>query len=481
MGGLRAAELATTTPRPQQLGEFLRLDGARALGRLLHQLNVHGHTQPAEYLAKRRLAGNSVLRLPSADCLRAGANRRSRLALREPVLHAPPRPPLARATEWIEFSGDIGLGPQHYRRESNTMPQWAGSCWYYLRYLDPTNRRAFCNPETEKYWMGGKLGDSGLSEPRFGGVDLYVGGAEHAVLHLLYARFWHKVLFDLGYVSTQEPFQGLYNQGYVLAAAFKNSKGTYVPAKEVEERDGKYYYRDELVEREWGKMGKSLKNGVSPDEIFKQYGCDTLRLYEMSMGPLNASQAWNPRDIIGSFRFLARVWRLVIDECTGEPRVSDEPLSENLERLMARTIEGVRHDMDRLSFNTAIAKLHEFTNALVKLSSVPREAAKVLILTISPFAPHLAEELWEKLGNELSLAYEPFPIANAEMLLEAAIELPVAINAKVRDVITVPTDATQAEVEELARKSEKIARVMEGKTIAKVIYAPGKMLNLIVR
>lgn len=394
---------------------------------------------------------------------------------------APPRPPLARATDWMELTVDIGFGCQHYRRESNTMPQWAGSCWYYLRYLDPTNHQAFCDPEIEKYWMGGKLGDSGPSEPHFGGVDLYVGGAEHAVLHLLYARFWHKVLYDLGYVSTQEPFQGLYNQGYVLAAAFKNEKGTYVPAKEVEERDGKYYYRDELVEREWGKMGKSLKNGVSPDEIFQQYGCDTLRLYEMSMGPLNASQAWNPRDIIGSFRFLARVWRLVVDEHTGETRVSDVPLSEGLARLMSRTIEGVRSDMDRLSFNTAIAKLHEFTNALVKLSSIPREAAKGLILMISPFAPHLAEELWERLGNQSSLAYEPFPIANAEMLVEETIKLPVAINGKVRDVISVSTDAKQGEVEEQARKSEKVARVLEGKTIAKVIYVPGKMLNLIIR
>ena len=394
---------------------------------------------------------------------------------------APPRPPLARARDWMELTEDIGFGLKHFRRESNTMPQWAGSCWYYLRYLDPTNSQAFCAPDVEKYWMGGILRDSKSSESHFGGVDLYVGGVEHAVLHLLYARFWHKALYDLGYVSTPEPFQGLFNQGYVLAAAFKNTRGTYVPAKEVEERDGKYYYHDEPVEREWGKMGKSLKNGVSPDEIFTQYGCDTLRLYEMSMGPLDASQAWNPRDIIGSSRFLARVWRLIVDEQTGEPRVSAEPLSDSVERFMARTIEGVRNDMERLSFNTAIAKLHEFTNALSKLSSVSREAAKVLILAISPFAPHFAEELWEKLGNKSSLAYEPFPIPNAEMLREALIELPVAICAKVRSVITVPSHATQAEVEKLAHEDEKIAWALQSKTIVKVIYVPGRMLNLIVR
>ena len=234
-----------------------------------------------------------------------------------------PEPPLARADGWVTVELDLprpdwtggGSGPKTYRRELNTMPQWAGSCWYYLRYLDPTNENEFVSGTAERYWM----------EPGPGGVDLYVGGVEHAVLHLLYARFWHKVLFDLGHVSTPEPFQRLFNQGYILASAFVDERGVYVEASEVAERDGRFFHGADEVQREHGKMGKSLKNAVPPDDIYRDYGADTLRLYEMFMGPLDASRPWNTADIVGVHRFLQRLWRNVIDEVTGDVRVTPEP------------------------------------------------------------------------------------------------------------------------------------------------------------
>ncbi len=226
------------------------------------------------------------------------------------------------------------------------MPQWAGSCWYYLRYLDPTNENEFVSPAAEQYWMA----------PGPGGVDLYVGGVEHAVLHLLYARFWHKVLFDLGHVSTVEPFQRLFNQGYILASAYVDDRGFYVEATEVVERDGRFFDGDVEVQREHGKMGKSLKNTVAPDDIYRDYGADTLRLYEMFMGPLDASRPWNTRDIVGVHRFLQRLWRNVIDEQTGDLRVTPEPADDETRRILNRTIAAVAEDMDHLSFNTAIAR-----------------------------------------------------------------------------------------------------------------------------
>ena len=302
-----------------------------------------------------------------------------------------PEPPLSRADEWVtveldlprpEWAGDRGTdGPKTYRRELNTMPQWAGSCWYYLRYLDPTNENAFVSSAAERYWM----------QPGPGGVDLYVGGVEHAVLHLLYARFWHKVLFDLGHVSTPEPFQRLYNQGYILAPAFTDERGMYVEAKEVVERDGQFLLGEVAVAREYGKMGKSLKNAVAPDDIYRDYGADTLRLYEMFMGPLDASRPWNTSDIIGVHRFLQRLWRNVIDEETDEPRVTVEPTDDETRRLLHRTIEAVRTDMGELWFNTAIARLFELNNRLTQVvgerGEAPEEVVVPLVLMTAPLAP----------------------------------------------------------------------------------------------
>src|SRR5215510_90459 len=262
-----------------------------------------------------------------------------------------PETPLSRARDWVEVELDLGDGPRRYTRETNTMPQWAGSCWYEMRYLDPTNDESFVDPENERYWMGPQAkGDCG-------GVDLYVGGVEHAVLHLLYARFWHKVLYDLGYISSFEPFRRLFNQGMIQAYAYTDSRGVYVPAGEVVEHDGQYFYQGAPVRRSYGKMGKSLKNVVTPDEMCQAYGADTFRVYEMSMGPLEVSRPWDARAVTGSYRFLQRVWRLVVDEETGRTRVVEAPAGVPVHRLLHRAIDGVRADMEGLRFNTAIAKL----------------------------------------------------------------------------------------------------------------------------
>ncbi|MBN1172982.1 MAG: leucine--tRNA ligase, partial [Micromonosporaceae bacterium] len=272
-----------------------------------------------------------------------------------------PETPLSRAKDWVEVTLDLGDGPKTYRRETNTMPQWAGSCWYELRYLDPTNDRAAVAAANEQYWMGPRETGGGVS-PDPGGVDLYVGGVEHAVLHLLYARFWHKVLYDLGYLSSSEPFRRLYNQGYIQAYAYKDSRGMYVQADEVVERDGRFYHDGVEVTREYGKMGKSLRNVVTPDEMCETYGADTFRVYEMSMGPLDVSRPWETRAVVGSQRFLQRVWRLIVNEQTGETTVSDAPTDDETRRLLHKVIAGVREDMDELRLNTSVAKLIELTN-----------------------------------------------------------------------------------------------------------------------
>ncbi len=270
----------------------------------------------------------------------------------------PPEPPLARAEQWVEVQLDLGSGVRPYRRETNTMPQWAGSCWYYLRYLDPTNEERLVDPTVERYWMDG---------PGGGGVDLYVGGVEHAVLHLLYARFWHKILFDLHHVSTPEPFHRLYNQGYIQAYAYRDDRGMYVEASEVERRDGDFSFHGEPVTRDYGKMGKSLHNVVTPDEVYRDYGGDTLRLYEMFMGPLDTSRPWSTTDIVGVHRFLQRVWRNLVDEDTGDLHVTDDAADPATRRLLHRTIAEVRDDMQHLKFNTAIARLFELNNELTQV------------------------------------------------------------------------------------------------------------------
>jgi leucyl-tRNA synthetase len=392
---------------------------------------------------------------------------------------AAPTPPLSRAKGWVEVTLDLGDGPRRYRRETNTMPNWAGSCWYYLRYLDPSNDRAFCDPAVERYWMAG-------------GVDLYVGGVEHAVLHLLYARFWHKVLFDLGCVSTREPFQRLFNQGYIQAYAFKDERGVYVDAFRVtlpdgslamenQDRPGPFAFEGRPVTREYGKMGKSLKNAIGPDEICRDYGCDTLRVYEMYMGPLEASKPWNPRDIVGSFRFLQRVWRSLIDETTGASRVVEAGASREALRALHKTIAGVRADCERLAFNTAIAKLIEFTNGVLsQMERVPREVARAFVLMLAPLAPHVAEELWSRLGfGTGSLAYESFPVADVSLAADDEIEMPVQVNGKVRGHVRVPAGADARMIEEAALAEPKVRELLAGKTVKKVIVVPRKMVNVV--
>lgn len=394
-----------------------------------------------------------------------------------------PSPPLGKATEWVSVELDLGNGLQTYTRDTNVMPQWAGSSWYELRYADPHNPDEFCAKENEAYWMGPRPDIHGPNDP--GGVDLYVGGVEHAVLHLLYSRFWHKVLFDLGHVSSNEPYRRLVNQGYIQAFAYTDARGSYVPAAEVIERDGKFFYDgpdgEIEVNQEFGKIGKSLKNSVSPDEICDAYGADTLRVYEMSMGPLEASRPWATKDVVGAHRFLQRVWRAVIDETTGAERVSDdEQVSEDTLRALHKTIAGVAEDYAALRNNTAAAKLIEYTNHLTKEGVSARAAIEPLVLMVAPLAPHLAEELWRRLGHEGSLAHGPFPAVDERYLVDDTVELPVQVNGKVRGKITVAADADRAALEAAALADEKVQAFLAGATPKKVVVVPGRLVNFVV-
>ncbi|MFE7874188.1 leucine--tRNA ligase [Micromonospora humida] len=382
-----------------------------------------------------------------------------------------PETPLSRRRDWVEVELDLGDGPKRYTRETNVMPQWAGSCWYELRYLDPTNSGRFVDPENEAYWMGPR------AEGDCGGTDLYVGGAEHAVLHLLYARFWHKVLYDLGHVSSFEPFRKLFNQGMIQAYAFRDSRGTPVPAEEVVEVDGRWFHGEHEVTREYGKMGKSLRNVVTPDDMCAAYGADTFRVYEMSMGPLEVSRPWETRAVVGSYRFLQRVWRAVVDEQTGTLRVTDAPADEATRRLLHRVIDGVRTDMEGIRFNTAIAKLIELTNAVTRLEETPREVAEPLVLMLAPFAPHVAEELWRMLGHDTSLAYADFPAADPALLVADTVTYPVQVNGKVRGRIEVPADAAQEAVRAAALAA--VASALAGKEPRKVIVVPGRLVSVV--
>ncbi|MEY8566415.1 leucine--tRNA ligase [Corynebacteriaceae bacterium 7-707] len=389
-----------------------------------------------------------------------------------------PQPPLAKARDWVEVTLDLGDGEKTYWRDTNVMPQWAGSSWYQLRYIDPTNSDALVDIENERYWTGPREGAPS------GGVDLYVGGVEHAVLHLLYSRFWHKVLYDLGHVSSYEPYHRLYNQGYIQAYAYTDSRGVYVPAEEVEEKDGKFYHNGEEVTQEYGKMGKSLKNAVSPDEICDNYGADTLRVYEMSMGPLDTSRPWATKDVVGAQRFLQRAWRLVVDEATGDTAVSDADLTDDDLRAVHRTVAGVHDDYAHLRDNTAVAKLIEYVNHLTKAyagSQAPREAVEPLVLMMAPVAPHIAEEMWSRLGHEGSLAHETFPAWDEKWLVDDTVELPVQVMGKVRGRVTVAADAAREDVEAAALAEPNVAAHVEGKTVAKIIVVPGKMVNIVAK
>ncbi|MEU7845092.1 leucine--tRNA ligase [Micromonospora sp. NPDC049114] len=382
-----------------------------------------------------------------------------------------PETPLSRRRDWVEVELDLGDGPKRYTRETNVMPQWAGSCWYEMRYLDPTNSERFVDAENERYWMGPR------GEGDCGGTDLYVGGAEHAVLHLLYARFWHKVLFDLGHVSSFEPFRKLFNQGMIQAYAYTDSRGSYVQAEDVVERDGAYYLGDLTVNREYGKMGKSLKNVVTPDDMCAAYGADTFRVYEMSMGPLEVSRPWETRAVVGSYRFLQRVWRAIVDEQTGAVRVTDDPADDATRRLLHKVIDGVRGDMDGIRFNTAIAKLIELTNGLTRLSTTPREVAEPLVLMVAPFAPHVAEELWRKLGHDTSLTYADFPTADPALLVAETVTYPVQVNGKVRGRIEVPADAAEETVR--ATALDAVAATLADREPRKVIVVPGRLVSIV--
>lgn len=389
-----------------------------------------------------------------------------------------PQPPLAKAKEWVEVRLDLGDGEQTYWRDTNVMPQWAGSSWYQLRYIDPTNSDALVDIENEKYWTGPREGMPS------GGVDLYVGGVEHAVLHLLYSRFWHKVLFDLGHVSSYEPYHRLYNQGYIQAYAYTDARGVYVPAAEVEEKDGRFFYNGEEVNQEYGKMGKSLKNAVSPDEICDNYGADTLRVYEMSMGPLDTSRPWATKDVVGAQRFLQRAWRLAVDEATGDAAVADTALTDDDNRALHRTVAGVRDDYANLRDNTAVAKLIEYVNYLTKAyagASVPRDAVEPLALMLAPVAPHIAEEMWTRLGHEGSLAHADFPTFGEKWLVDDSVELPVQVMGKVRGRITVAVDATRDAIEAAALAEPNVVAHTEGKNIVKIIVVPGKMVNIVAK
>mgnify|MGYP000864915642 FL=1 len=387
-----------------------------------------------------------------------------------------PVPPLARATDWASVEVDLGDGTKVYRRELNVMPQWAGSCWYEMRYLDPANPDRFVGEEVERYWMGPR------GEGDVGGVDLYVGGVEHAVLHLLYARFWHKVLFDLGHVSSAEPFRRLFNQGYIQAYAYRDSRGQTVPAAETEAHgEGEkatWTWQGQPVKREYGKMGKSLKNVVSPDEMYEAYGADTFRLYEMSMGPLAQSKPWETRAVVGSQRFLQRLWRNVVDEETGDLVTRDTDIDDDTLHALHKTIDAVTKDYEGLSFNTAIARLTEYNTVLTALKVVPRAAVEPLVLMVAPLAPHIAEELWHRLGHEQSLAHEPFPVADPELVTEDTITAVVQVRGKLRAQLEVPTSITEDELRELALAHPRIVKEIPN-GVRKVIVKAPKLVNVV--
>ena len=396
--------------------------------------------------------------------------------------NALPKPPLAKAVAWVSTACPACGGPA--RRETNTMPQWAGSCWYYLRYLDPKNASALVDPKAEKYWMAP------------GGVDLYVGGAEHAVLHLLYARFWHKALFDLGYVSTPEPFGKLFNQGMIRSFAYRDSRGVSVAYDDVDASGEKPRHRQsgEVLTESVEKMSKSLKNVINPDEVIAQYGSDTFRLYEMFMGPLETSKPWNTRDVPGVHRFLNRVWRMILGSedqpallGTAVPAVERKDtgetpvLPDEVERALHKLIKKVGEDLDSLKFNTAIAALMEFVNTVYKAGTLSPSQARRFLLVLAPFAPHIAEELWQQLGGQASLAYEPWPQYDESLLAQETIEIPVQINGKLRSRIRVAPDAPEEAMLAAALADEKVAAALAGKSLVKKIVVPGRMVNLVIR
>lgn len=368
--------------------------------------------------------------------------------------------PLANATEWVHVTDKNG---RKGRRETNTMPQWAGSCWYYLRYIDPHNHEKIFDPEKEKYWMP---------------VDLYIGGAEHAVLHLLYSRFWHKVLYDLGIVSTDEPFQKLFNQGMILAFAYETATGAKVTTDLVQENDGRYFHTEtgEELNQIVAKMSKSLKNVVNPDDVIERYGADSLRLYEMFMGPLDERKPWAEKGVKGVYNFLNRTHRFFADL----NNITEGDEDPETAKLLHQTIKKVENDIENLKFNTAISALMVFNNAALKKGKVTRQTAETFAKILSPFAPHLGEELWSILGHENSLAYLPWPEVDEKLLTEESFEYPVSFNGKMRFRIELPLNMPQPEIEEAVLADPKAQKWIEGKTIRKFILVPQKIINVVV-
>jgi leucyl-tRNA synthetase len=398
---------------------------------------------------------------------------------------APPEPPLARLTDWVATTCPSCGRPAE--RETNAMQQWAGSCWYYLRFLDPSNDERFVGPAVEKYWMARSEApdpQSALANPQSaGGVDLYVGGAEHAVLHLLYARFWHKVLYDLGCVSTGEPFGRLFNQGMIRSFAYRDSRGVYVGYDKVDHRDDGPHHADtgEKLAESVEKMSKSLKNVVNPDDVVAEFGADTFRLYEMFMGPLEASKPWNTRDVPGVHRFLHRVWRMLAGGDGQPPLLADAQPDAGVEKALHRLSRKAGDDIQAMKFNTAIAAMMEFVNAVYKAGSITADQAGRFVLVLAPFAPHIAEELWQRLGHEESLAHEPWPAYDEALLAEETVELAVQVNGKVRGRVSVAADAAEDDIVAAALAEEKVAAAVAGKRIVKRIVVPGRLVNLVAR
>ena len=372
------------------------------------------------------------------------------------------QPPLARATEWLPYRGGT--------RETNTMPQWAGSCWYYLRFLSPQRDDVAWDAEEEKYWMP---------------VDLYVGGSEHATLHLLYARFWHKVLFDAGLVSTKEPFQRLFHQGMIHKTSFRDASGRYRHESEVEQRDGAWVVKEtgEAVETKLDKMSKSRYNVVNPDDMGAEYGADAMRMYELFMGPLEDGVEWETNGVAGTRRFLDRVWRLLIDPETGEqtPKIGEGGLqNRDLERALHQAIKRVTQAVTDLRFNTAIADMMVFVNEATKATAVPRAWFEMFVRVLSPFAPHVAEEVWQRLGHTASITYEPWPAFDEAKLARDVMLIGIQVSGKLRGQIEVALDAVEATIVAAAKADDKVKPFLEGKPIKREIYVKGRLVNLVV-
>ena len=393
-----------------------------------------------------------------------------------PVDSEDPAPLLGKATEWLhttakEAGVDSSILPPDtpVKREANTMPGWAGSCWYEIRYCSPNCNDRFVDKDAESYWMSN-------------GTDLYIGGAEHAVLHLLYARFWHNMLFDLGEVSCNEPFKKLFHQGLLTSYAFQRTNKSLVPSDQVEEQNGKYIETEtgEEVERVIAKMSKSLKNVVNPDDVISDYGADTLRLYEMYMGPLESSAPWNTRDIVGVYRFLQRVWRLCINESTGElhDSLGDEP-NEQVERALHGTIAKVTGDIPNLSYNTAIASMIEFVNTATSIGKLTRDQLERFVMVLAPFAPHISQEIYSKIGEKGYISFSKWPSYDPKLLVDDELELPVQIMGKVRGRVKVPNNASDDVVKNIALENQTINDLLDGLTIRKVIIVPNKIINIV--